>query len=52
MSQSTNLNKIETKVNQYEEIKKKILKSEDDYNNGKVRKIEDVFNEWKLKYGI
>ena len=35
-----------------EEIEKKILKSEEDYNNGRVRKAEDVFKEWKLKYGI
>ena len=35
-----------------EEIERKILKSEEDYNNGRVRKVEDVFKEWKLKYGI
>lgn len=35
-----------------EEIERKILKSEEDYKNGKVRKAEDVFKEWKLKYGI
>ena len=35
-----------------EEIESKILKSEEDYNNGRVRKAEDVFKEWKLKYGI
>ena len=35
-----------------EEIERKILKSEKDYNNGRVRKAEDVFKEWKLKYGI
>ena len=35
-----------------EEIERKILKSEDDYNNGRIRKAEDVFKEWKLKYGI
>ena len=35
-----------------EEIERKILKSEDDYNNGRVRKAEDVFKEWELKYGI
>lgn len=35
-----------------EEIEKKILNSEDDYNNGRVRKAEDVFKEWELKYGI
>ena len=35
-----------------EEIERKILKSEEDYNNGRVRKAEDVFKEWKLKYGI
>ncbi len=35
-----------------EEIERKILQSEEDYNNGRVRKAEDVFKEWKLKYGI
>ena len=35
-----------------EEIERKILKSEEDYNNGRIRKAEDVFREWKLKYGI
>ena len=35
-----------------EEIEKEILESEEDYNNGRVRKAEDVFKEWELKYGI
>ena len=35
-----------------EEIEKNILKSEEDYNNGRVRDAEDVFKEWKDKYGI
>ena len=35
-----------------EEIERKILKSEEDYKNGKVRKAEDVFKEWEQKYGI
>ena len=35
-----------------EEIERKILQSEEDYKNGKVRKAKDVFKEWKLKYGI
>ena len=35
-----------------EEIERKILKAEEEYKNGKVRKAEDVFKEWKLKYGI
>lgn len=35
-----------------EEIEKKILKSEEDYKNGRVRKAEDVFKEWEAKYGI
>ena len=29
-----------------------ILKSENDYNNGRIRNVEDVFKEWKIKYGI
>ena len=35
-----------------EDIKKNILKSEEDYNNGKIRKAEDVFKEWETKFGI
>ena len=35
-----------------EEIEKNILKSEEDYNNGRVKDAEDVFKEWKDKYGI
>lgn len=35
-----------------EDIEKNLLKSEEDYNNGNVRKAEDVFREWKTKYGI
>ena len=34
------------------EIERKILKSEEDYNKGRIRKAKDVFKEWKLKYGI
>ena len=79
MRQLTNLQEIETAVNQYgevvvsknnknnvivmsmdeykrkildEEIERKILKSEDDYNNGRIRKSEDLFKEWEEKYGI
>ena len=35
-----------------EEIERKIFKFFVDYNNGRVRKAEDVFKEWELKYGI
>lgn len=35
-----------------EEIERKILEAEEDYNNGRVRKAEDVFKEWEQKYGI
>ena len=35
-----------------EEIERKILQSEEDYNNGRIRTAEDVFKEWKIKYGI
>lgn len=35
-----------------EEIEQKILESEEDYNNGRVRDAEDVFKEWKEKYKI
>ena len=33
-------------------IQEKILESEEDYKNGKVKNAEDVFKEWELKYGI
>ena len=79
MQELTNLEEIETAVNQYgeivvsknnknnvvvmsmeeykekmldKEIERKILKSEEDYNNGRIRKAKDVFKEWELKYGI
>lgn len=79
MQELTNLEEIETAVNQYgeivvsknnknnvvvmsmeeykekmldKEIERKILKSEEDYNNGRIRKAKDVFKEWKLKCGI
>ena len=79
MQELTNLEEIETAVNQYgeivlsknnknnvvvmsmeeykekmldKEIERKILKSEEDYNKGRIRKAKDVFKEWKLKYGI
>ena len=35
-----------------EEIERKILKSEEDYNKGRVKKAEDVFKKWKERYGI
>lgn len=35
-----------------EKMEKNILRSEEDYNNGRVRKAEDVFKEWELKYEI
>lgn len=35
-----------------EEIQRKILQSEDDYNNGRVRDAEEVFKEWEEKYKI
>lgn len=79
MQELTNLEEIETAVNQYgeivvsknnknnvvvmsmeeykekmldKEIERKILKSEEDYNKGRIRKAKDVFKEWNLKYGI
>lgn len=35
-----------------EEIEKKLLESEEDYKNGRVRKAEEIFKEWEKKYGI
>ena len=52
------IKEMETAVNEEykkmldKEIERKILQSEEDYNNGRVRKAEDVFKEWKIKYGI
>lgn len=34
------------------DIEEHILKSEEDMKNGRVRRAEDVFKEWKEKYGI
>lgn len=33
-------------------IDEALLKSEADYENGRVRDAEEVFEEWKIKYGI
>lgn len=35
-----------------EEIEDKLLKSEEDYENGNIKDSTEVFGEWKLKYGI
>ena len=35
-----------------EEIDRKLLQAEEDYKNGRVKDAEDVFKEWKAKYGI
>ena len=34
------------------EIERKLLMSEEDYKKGRIKKAEDVFREWKIKYGI
>lgn len=34
------------------EIEEKLRQSEEDYLNGRVRDMEDVFKEWEEKYGI
>lgn len=33
-------------------IDEALLKSESDYENGRVRDAKEVFEEWKIKYGI
>lgn len=35
-----------------EEIERKLLMSEEDYKNGRIKKAEDVFKDWEKKYGI
>ena len=35
-----------------DKIDKKIMESEDDYNNGRVKDADEVFREWKEKYDI
>ena len=35
-----------------EEIERQLLKSEEDYEQGRTRDAEEVFREWKEKYGI
>ena len=44
--------KLENVKEKYENIEEKLIQSEEDYKNGKTRRAEDVFREWKLKYGI
>lgn len=40
------------RVRNLQEIVEKLLKSEEDIENGKVRDAEEVFKEWENKYGI
>ncbi len=35
-----------------EEIERKLLQSEEDYNNGRVRDADEVIKEWEDKYCI
>ncbi len=35
-----------------EDIERHLLRAEDDIKNGRVRDMEEVFAEWKEKYGI
>ena len=34
------------------EIEEKLRQSEEDYLNGRVRDMDEVFKEWEEKYGI
>lgn len=34
------------------DIDKKLIQSEEDYQNGRVKDADEVFNEWKAKYYI
>lgn len=34
------------------DIEEHLLRAEDDIRNGRVRDMEEVFKEWKEKYGI
>lgn len=52
MEKTINLKERETNKKLNEKIERSILKSEEDYKNGRIRKAEDVFKEWKIKYGI
>ena len=35
-----------------EDIEKKLLKAEDDIENGRVKDAREIFKKWKAKYGI
>lgn len=35
-----------------DKIERNLLKAEEDIENGRVRDADDVFKEWKAKYGI
>lgn len=44
--------KEQKKKNMEEEMIRHLLKSEEDIEKGRVRDAEDVFKEWREKYGI
>lgn len=37
---------------QKKDIEEHLIKAEDDIDNGRVKDADEVFNEWKEKYGI
>ncbi len=43
-------NYIEKEINK--KIEEGLLRAEEDIKNGRVKSADEVFNMWKLKYGI
>jgi len=50
MKQITNIKEYKRMVEN--DIEEHLLRAEDDIKNGRVRDAEEVFKEWKEKYGI
>lgn len=51
MQKIINIKKIDEKLLE-EESEKRLLKSEEDYENGRYIDAEELFKEWNKKYGI
>lgn len=51
MQKVINLKKLNKKILE-EESEKRLLKSEEDYENGRYVDVEELFEEWDRKYGV
>jgi len=48
MNRVINMKQLQDK----KEIEEHLLKAEDDIENGRVKDLEEVLKEWKIKYGL